>query len=183
MAIRPFKDLTPVELRERRIDAYATRRRRAFARDLLKMSQECAGLFRGGRVALLAQRKPLTVERGKYIVQATPAAGVIGFQHQVAERLEAEHVFHEKTERANGVRFPLARTPGMRLAESLGETLSDRGAGEQTFGRAERFAAGAGMDDPQAGVDRGGKRLNLGACENACERTAVGIFLRGMRER
>ena len=34
----------------------------------------------------------LAVERGEHVVQQAAAAAVIGFQHQVAERFELEHL-------------------------------------------------------------------------------------------
>ena len=102
-------------------------------------------------------------------MQQAAAAAVIGFQHQVAERLEVEHVLQEESIRAGRVGFPLAGAPQMLGAEAMGERRRRR-AGEQTFGRAEIVAALAGVDDAQAGFERGGERLRVlvaGRCRPA----------------
>src|SRR5262245_18911806 len=98
------------------------------------------------------------MELGEHIVQSAAAAGEISFQDQVAERFECEDMLHKKSKGARGVRFPLARAPGVLLAETLCEAGSDGRTGEQAFGGTEGLAASAGVDDLQPGVDRLGER-------------------------
>ncbi len=92
MAIGPFEDLAAIELEQRGIDADAIGRGCAFVCDLLKMREKRGGLVVRRTVTLFAQREPLAVEGGEHIVQSAAAAGEIRFQHEVAERLEPEHV-------------------------------------------------------------------------------------------
>src|SRR6478672_2564722 len=118
------------------------------------MSEE-GGSFLVGRAqsALFAKDQPVTVEFGEYIVEPATSAGEVSFEDEVAERLEFQDVLHEEAEGARRVRLPLARAPGVPLAKTLSQTRGDGGAGEQTFGWAKRLAAGAIVDDSQAGFN------------------------------
>ena len=100
-------------------------------------------------------------------MEPATAAGEVGFEHKVAERFETQNVLHEEAEGARGVGFPLARAPGVLLAESLREAFGDGGAGEEAFGGTERLAAGAGVNDLKASVDRVGERFDFSGGEDA----------------
>ncbi len=71
----------------------------------------------------------------------------------------------------------MARAPRVLLSESLRESGGNGRAGEQAFGRAERFATSAGVDDSQAGIDRRGERPHFCACEDTGEWAAIAIRL------
>src|SRR5204863_3121735 len=94
---------------------------------------------------------------GEHVVQAAAAASEVGFEDEITERLEPEDVLHEKSERAGGVGFPLAGAPRVAAAEAIREAGGDCGAGEQSFAGAEGLAAGTGMDDAKAAIDRAGE--------------------------
>ena len=124
----------------------------------------------------------LAVEVGQHVVQQPAAAERIGFEDEVAERFEAEHVFHEEIGTGSGRTFPTgwgSRDVLCRSAGRGGRTaalVSRPSAGPKLF----RGARAAMMRRP-ASSDVGDCCRIEGSVKQPGERRQLGRFARARR--